>query len=151
MRGGVAVGGRENRPARILCHTSNYLRMSEDPDDYVPEADTEEFPDEHVPDTAERVEGTLQAVEAAVEGSKYPTNASSLRAAYSTARNELPNETESLADVFDRLVPEEYDTPEDAREAILGELTGRAGFEHGDLSEYNPERELGEMDRHEDE
>ena len=147
----MAVSGRENSAGIHFVPHVEPVRMSEDPDDYVPETDTEEFPDEHEPDPAERVEGTLQAVEAAVEGSKYPTNASSLKAAYSTARDELPNETESLADVFDRLVPEEYDTPEDAREAILGELTGRAGFEHGDLSEYNPERELDEMDLLEDE
>lgn len=125
--------------------------MTEDTDEYVPDEETEEFPVEHERNLAEHVEGTLQAVEVAVRGSSYPTNASSLKAAYSDARNELPNETESLADVFDRLVPEEYDTPEDAREAILGELTGRAGFEHGDVSEYNAERELEALDLLEDE
>ncbi|MFB6268634.1 MAG: hypothetical protein ABEH83_01725 [Halobacterium sp.] len=125
--------------------------MSDDTEEYVPEEATEEFPSEHERELAEHVEGTLTAMEAAVRGSSYPTNASSLKAAYSTARNEVPNETESLADVFDRLVPEHYDTPEDAREAILGELTGRAGFEHGDLSEYNMERELDAMDLIEDE
>ncbi|MFB6071706.1 MAG: hypothetical protein ABEJ88_01925 [Halobacterium sp.] len=125
--------------------------MSDDTEEYVPSEETEQFPTEHDRDLAEHVEGTLQAMESAVRGSSYPTNASSLRAAYSTARDEVPNETEALGDVFDRLVPEEYETPEDAREAILGELTGRAGFEHGDLSEYNLERELDAMDLLEDE
>lgn len=125
--------------------------MSDDTDEYVPESETEEFPSEHDPERAERVEGTLEAMDTAVEGSSYPTNASSLKAAYSDARSEVANETESLGDVFDRLVPEEYDTPEDAREAILGELTGAAGDERGDLAEYNPERELDEMERREDE
>jgi hypothetical protein len=125
--------------------------MSEDTDEFVPDEPTEEFPSEHERDLAEHVEGTLRAMETAIRGSRYPTNASSLKAAYSTARDEVPNETESLADVFDRLVPEEYDTAEDAREAILGELTGRAGEEHGDFAEYNLERELDAMDLLEDE
>lgn len=125
--------------------------MSDDTEEFVPDEATEEFPAEHERDLAEHVEGTLQAMETAVRGSKYPTNASSLRAAYSTARDEVPNETESLADVFDRLVPEEYDTAQDAREAILGELTGRAGEEHGDFAEYNLERELETLGLVEDE
>ncbi|MCG1004504.1 MULTISPECIES: hypothetical protein [Halobacterium] len=125
--------------------------MSDDSDDFVPEESTEEFPSEHERPQAEHVEETLTAMEAAVQGSSYPTNASDLRAAYATERDEVVNETEALADVFDRLVPEEYDTPEDAREAILGELTGRAGIERGDLAEYNPERELDAMDLVEDE
>lgn len=124
--------------------------MGED-DDYVPDEETEEFPSEHEEPPAEHVEGTLEAAEAAVSGQRYPTDASSLKAEYATARDEVTNETESLADVFDRLVPEQYETPEEAREAVLGELTGRAGFEHGDLAEYNPERELDAMDLVEDE
>jgi hypothetical protein len=125
--------------------------MSDDSEEYVPEESTEEFPSEHERTQAEHVEETLEAMEAAVQRSSYPTNASSLKAKYATARDEAVNETEALADVFDRLVPEEYDTPEDAREAILGELTGRAGIEHGNHAEYNPGRELDAMDLVEDE
>ncbi|WP_336035837.1 hypothetical protein [Halobacterium yunchengense] len=99
--------------------------MSED--DYVPEAETGEFPSEHERGPAEHVEGTLAAAEAAVQGSSYPTDASSLKARYATERDEVVNETEA---------------PADAREAILGEMTGRAGVERGDVAEYDPEREL---------
>jgi hypothetical protein len=134
-----------------LPDEANPLDMTEDADEYVPSEETEEFPESHERERAEHVEGTLEAMEAAVQGSSYPTDASSLQAEYATARDEVTNETEALGDVFDRMVPEEYDTPEDAREAVLGELTGRAGFEHGDLAEYNPERELDAMDLLEDE
>jgi len=120
-------------------------------DDYVPEEATEEFPTERERPRAEHVEETLEAMEAAVQGSSYPTDASSLKAEYATERDEVVNETEALADVFDRLVPEEYETPAAAREAILGELTGRAGVERGDPAEYNPERELDALDLVEDE
>ena len=133
-----------------MAGASNHLGMSDDAD-YVPDESTEEFPTEHERPQAEHVEETLEAMEVAVRRSSYPTNASSLKAEYATARDEAVNETEALADVFDRLVPEEYDTPEDAREAILGELTGRAGIEHGDIAEYNPGRELDAMDLIEDE
>jgi hypothetical protein len=115
-------------------------------DELAPDEPEDEFPAEHERPLAEHSEETLEAMEAAVQGSSYPTNASELKAEYGTRVNEMVNETEAPADVFDRLVPEEYDTPEDAREAILGELTGRAGVEHGDVAEYNPERELDTMD-----
>ncbi|GGL69592.1 DUF5789 family protein [Halocalculus aciditolerans] len=94
---------------------------------------------------AERVEETLEAVEATVGHASYPSNTDELRAVYADRENELPNETESLADVFDRLADDEYETEAEAREAILGELTGPAGEEHGDISEYNSERELEEL------
>ena len=62
-----------------------------------------------------------------------------------TARQALPKrveaileETESLGSVIDRLVDERYESPIEAREAILNELTGE---EHG-LEEYNDQRAL---------
>ncbi|WP_435099168.1 DUF5789 family protein [Halarchaeum sp. P4] len=97
----------------------------------------------------ERAEHVENIIDETVQGLEYPTNASELKAAYSDRVNELPNETETLGDVFDRLAPEEYDTPQDVREAVLGELTGKAGEEHGDENEYNPERELDVMDEEE--
>ncbi|EMA35671.1 hypothetical protein C446_12132 [Halobiforma nitratireducens JCM 10879] len=54
---------------------------------------------------------------------------------------DLPNETESLGSVFDRLVGEEFDSPEEVREAAYGEITGQAGDHH----EANPERDLREL------
>ena len=50
---------------------------------------------------------------------------------------ELPNETESLGDVFDRLTDAEYETPQEARAAVVGEIAGAVGPD-----EYNPERDL---------
>lgn len=115
-------------------------------DDLAPDEPEEEFPEEHERTLAEHTQETLEAMEATVQGSSYPTNATELKAEYASRLNEMVNETEAPADVFDRLVPEEYETPEDAREAILGVLTGRAGVEHGDVAEYNPGRELDAMD-----
>ncbi|MBP2252046.1 hypothetical protein J2754_002383 [Halarchaeum solikamskense] len=107
-------------------------------------------PNEHASErTHERAEHVESILEDTIDGLEYPTNTSEMKAAYGDRVNELPNETETLGDVFDRLAPDEYDTPQDAREAVLGELTGRAGGEHGDESEYNPERELDAMDREE--
>jgi len=94
----------------------------------------------------ERAEHVERIVDETLDGLEYPTNPSEMKAAYSDRANELPNETESLGDVFDRLAPDEYDTPQDAREAVLGEVTGEAGVEHGDVDEYNPERELDALD-----
>ncbi|MEE6210685.1 hypothetical protein U3A55_11020 [Salarchaeum sp. III] len=99
----------------------------------------------------ERVEETLEAVDATLDGLSYPTNPSEMKAVYGETAEELPNETESLGDVFDRLEDEEYETHEDAREAVLGELTGTAGREHGDENEYNPERELDALEEQESE
>lgn len=99
----------------------------------------------------EGVEETMQAVDAALEGLSYPTNPSEMKAHYGDGHDELPNETETLGDVFDRLEDKAYDTHEDAREAVLGELTGRAGAEHGDTDEYNPERELDALEEQESE
>lgn len=96
-------------------------------------------------DRAERVEETMDAVDATVGHASYPTNTDELRAVYVDGEAELPNETESLADVFDRLADDEYETEAEAREAILGEVTGPAGEEHGDRAEYNAEWELEEL------
>ncbi|GGL35740.1 hypothetical protein GCM10009037_19210 [Halarchaeum grantii] len=94
----------------------------------------------------ERAEHVENIIDETVQGLEYPTNPSEMKAAYSDRVSELPNETETLGDVFDRLAPDEYDTPQDAREAVLGELTGEAGEERGDANEYNPERELDAME-----
>jgi hypothetical protein len=51
-----------------------------------------------------------------------------------------------MGDVFDRLVDERFDSPAEAREAILNELTGEAGGP----AEYNDERALSDLDEYED-
>lgn len=37
----------------------------------------------------------------------------------------MANETESLGSALDRLAGEEFDSPEEAREAVYGEITGQ--------------------------
>ena len=73
---------------------------------------------------------------------KYPVTAEELAVEYADQTVDLPNETESLGSVFDRLVDERFESPDEAREAILNELTGAAGGQ----SEYNDERALSEFD-----
>jgi len=55
---------------------------------------------------------------------------------------DLPNETESLASVFDRLVDGRFDSAREAHEAVYHELTGRAAGS----TEYNEQRAVDELD-----
>lgn len=73
---------------------------------------------------AEHVEQVLDAVEADLDEQAYPTNSDDLAAQYRGSEYDLVNETESMADAFDRLA-DEYDAfadPEAAREALTAEL-----------------------------
>lgn len=99
--------------------------------------------DQRERDRTERIEEELREE---LDGQQYPTNTAELSREYAQTVVHLPRDTESLGDVFDRLAPDEYDSPQEAREAVLGELTGTAGFERGDDSEYNPERELDALE-----
>jgi hypothetical protein len=63
---------------------------------------------------------------------------------YADREIEMANETESLGSVFDRLAGEQYDSPEEVREAVYGELTGQAGT----MNEANAERDLQGLDEH---
>lgn len=69
---------------------------------------------------------------------KYPIRGEELATRYADRMIDLPNETESLGSVFDRLSDRRYEGPVEAREAVLNELTGE---EHG-LEEANDERPL---------
>jgi hypothetical protein len=96
---------------------------------------------------AQHTEETLEAVDAVVGNSSYPTNASELNTTYGDTRGDLRNETESLGDVFDRMAPdEEYETEAEAREAVLSELEGESGAGPGDRAEYSSDEELDAMD-----
>lgn len=105
---------------------------------------------DHVDDQAEAERRRTERIEAELreelQGMSYPVESSEVKAAYAEGRIDVPNETESLADAFDRLADTTFDSEPEVREAVMGELTGRAGEEHGDRSEYNPERELQELD-----
>ena len=83
---------------------------------------------------AERV---LRAVDPDLEAHSYPVRREELAARYGDTMAALPNETESLGDVFDRLTDREYETPREARAAVVGEIAGAV-----DPEAYNPERDL---------
>lgn len=96
-------------------------------------------------DRAEHVENILDEVEADARDRKYPVGSEDLAAEYADQPIDMPNETESMGDVFRRL-DDEYETPEEVREALHGELTGEAGGRN----EYNDERDLTALDDAED-
>jgi 2-dehydro-3-deoxygluconokinase len=53
-----------------------------------------------------------------LEDRTYPTTSEELAQEYATHPVELPNETESLGSVFDRLNTEEYTSPEEAQQTL---------------------------------
>ncbi|WP_254765077.1 DUF5789 family protein [Natrinema marinum] len=91
---------------------------------------------------AAHTESILEDVERHLGELEYPVTSEELATEYGDEPIDMPNETESLGAVFDRLVDEQYDTPEDAREAVYGEITGEAGSPN----EANAERDLDELD-----
>ncbi|MCU4801602.1 hypothetical protein OB920_14580 [Halobacteria archaeon HArc-gm2] len=92
-------------------------------------------------DRTETVEDMLGDV-GMLEESKYPATSEELAVEYADQELDLVNETESLGSVFDRLVDERFESPDEAREAVLNELTGEAA---GD-EEYNDERAVDALD-----
>ena len=95
----------------------------------------------------EHVEHALAGTDELLGEHKYPTTSEELATEYADERLDLPNETESLGSVFDRLVDERYESAEEAREAVYNELTGEAGGR----SEFNEERNLERLDEAESE
>ncbi|MDS0297851.1 hypothetical protein NDI76_03780 [Halogeometricum sp. S1BR25-6] len=94
---------------------------------------------------AESVENILEETESLVrDEQKFPVRSEELAEEYGDHPIDMPNETESLGSVFDRLEDEEeYDNAEEVREAVYGAVTG----ESGGTEEYNEERDLGAVDR----
>ncbi len=91
---------------------------------------------------ADTTESILDDVERHLGEVAYPITSEELATEYGSEPIDLPNETESLGSVFDRLAGEQFDSAEEVREAVYGELTGKAG----DRNEANPERDLEEID-----
>lgn len=91
---------------------------------------------------ADHTESILKDVERGLEEMEYPISSEELATEYGDQPIDMPNETESLGSVFDRLVDEEYESPEAVREAVYGEITGEAGSPN----EANAERDLEELD-----
>ncbi|QLK27024.1 hypothetical protein HYG81_05285 [Natrinema zhouii] len=91
---------------------------------------------------ADRTESILEDIERHLGEMEYPVTSEELASEYADQPIDMPNETESLGSVFDRLADEEYDSPEAVREAAYGEITGEAGSPN----EANAERDLDELD-----
>ena len=91
---------------------------------------------------AEATESILERAETDLDEMEYPVTGEELSREYATDPIDLPNETESLGSVFDRLATEQFESPAEAREAVYGELTGQAGGR----DEANPERDLERLD-----
>ncbi|RQH01445.1 DUF5789 family protein [Natrarchaeobius oligotrophus] len=91
---------------------------------------------------ADRVESVLDDVERDLGELEYPVTSEEIATEYGNEPIDMPNETESLGSVFDRLAGEQFDDPEEVREAVYGEITGEAG----DAREANPERDLERLD-----
>jgi hypothetical protein len=85
------------------------------------------------------VEGVLSDATGVLKDAKYPIRTEELAAEYGDEVLDLPNETESLGAVFDRLVTERFESPDEVREALFHELTGPQGVED---AEYNEQRDL---------
>ncbi|WP_458207389.1 DUF5789 family protein [Haladaptatus sp. NG-SE-30] len=110
-------------------------------DDHDPES-VQESARERQHERAETVEDMLGEAGQMLGEHKYPTTSEELAAEYGDQRLDLPNETETLGSVFDRLVDERFESADEAREAVYNEVTGEASG----MEEYNDERALGEMD-----
>ena len=77
-----------------------------------------------------------------LSGHKYPATSEELATEYAQDPIDMPNETESIGSVFDRLEGERFEDAAEAEEALYNELTGsEAGPE-----EYNDERDLSEVE-----
>lgn len=91
---------------------------------------------------ADVTESILEDVERHLGDLEYPVTSEEIAAEYGNEPIDMPNETESLGSVFDRLAGEQFDDPEEVREAVYGEITGEAGGP----DEANAERDLSSLD-----
>jgi len=88
--------------------------------------DPQESANERRHEHVEAVERILDSVDPALEEHAYPVNSEDLSAQYAESIEGLPNETESLGSVFDRLDDDEYDSPMAVKEAVLREVSDAA-------------------------
>lgn len=114
-----------------------------DDDSYDPDLErVQSASNERRHERTEAVEDAMGHVGGLLEEAKYPVTAAELAVEYGDEVVDLPNETESLGSVFDRLVDERFDSPAEAREAVYHELTGNAAGPE----EYNEGRAVDELD-----
>ena len=86
--------------------------------------DPQESANERRHEQVEAVEEILDSVDPALEEHSYPVSSEELSARYGSTNAELPNETESLGSVFDRLDDQEYDSPMAVKEEVLRATSG---------------------------
>jgi len=111
--------------------------------DYDPDAEDEQrHARERQRERTESVETMLGEAGELLGEHKYPATSEELAAEYGDQPLDLTNETESLGSVFDRLVDERFESADEAREAVYGEITGDAAGPE----EYNDQRDLDELD-----
>ena len=113
------------------------------PDDYEPDASrVQDRAIERQDEREDSVERMLSQADEILGDLKYPVSSEEIAAEYGDQESDLANETESLGSVFDRLVDERFESEAEAREAVYGAITGNAGGP----SEYNDQRDLGEIE-----
>ncbi len=112
------------------------------PDDDHDAGDVQDSARKRQHERAETVEDMLGEAGRMLGEHKYPTTSEELATEYGDQQLDLPNETETLGSVFDRLVDERFESADEAREAVYNEVTGEAGG----MEVYNDERALGEVD-----
>jgi hypothetical protein len=111
--------------------------------DYEPDAEDEQrHARERQRERTESVETMLGEAGELLGEHKYPATSEELAIEYGDQPLDLANETESLGSVFDRLVDERFESAEEAREAVYGEITGEAAGPE----EYNDQRDLDALD-----
>ena len=95
---------------------------------------------------AESTESILETVGAHLDSLEYPVSSEEIAAEYATEPIDLPNETESLGSVFDRLGDERYESAEEARQAVYGELSSDVADTHAESAEQtaHPRDERGD-------
>jgi hypothetical protein len=114
-----------------------------DDDSYDPDRErVQEDAVERRHERTEVVEDALGHVGGMLDEEKYPVTAEELSVEYGDEVVDLPNETESLGSVFDRLVDERFESPDEVREAVYHELTGEADG----TTEFNEQRAVDELD-----
>jgi len=115
--------------------------MPDDSDRYDP--DPERVQDAAIDRQHERTESVEDMLGSVglLDEAKYPVTSEELAVEYADQEIDLPNETESLGSVFDRLVDERFESPDEAREAIYNAVTGEAGSP----AEYNDQRAVGDI------
>lgn len=113
-----------------------------DPDDVMEAArERQHERTEHTEDILSDVNALVDAVE---RERKFPVSSEEVSRTYGDRESDLPNESESLGTALDRIAgrDEQYESTDEAREALLNEITGEAGGPE----EYNDERALGDLD-----